>query len=231
MTVNAIAPGLTEVEATAYVPAERHEYYLQGRALTRAQVPDDVSGAGAVPVVRCRALRDRPVAAGQRRLRDELILSNSTRRKRWRMPISNANRGTSPRTRASRNGWTRASRASKRASYDWDALKFQADYDPKYRRAQMRYVGTGGTGVAKDVNTVPAGSFTFSTMVIPAGNIGPSHIHMDVEEMFFVIRGKMKVICEKDGETLGDHPRRPRSDLGAAGRVSRRRSTSATKTR
>ena len=35
--------------------------------------------------------------------------------------------------------------------YDWDALKFQADYDPKYRRAQMRYVGTGGTGVAKDV--------------------------------------------------------------------------------
>jgi len=85
--------------------------------------------------------------------------------------------------------------------YDWDALKFQADYDPKYRRAQMRYVGTGGTGVAKDMNTVPAGGFTFSTMVIPAGNIGPSHIHMDVEEIFFVLRGKMKVVCERDGET------------------------------
>ena len=84
---------------------------------------------------------------------------------------------------------------------DWDALKFQADYDPKYRRAQMRYVGTGGTGVAKDMNTVPAGGFTFSTMVIPAGNIGPSHIHTDVEEIFFVLRGKMKVICERDGET------------------------------
>jgi NAD(P)-dependent dehydrogenase (short-subunit alcohol dehydrogenase family) len=42
--VNAIAPGLTEVEATAYVPAERHEYYLKGRALNRAQVPDDVNG-------------------------------------------------------------------------------------------------------------------------------------------------------------------------------------------
>ncbi|EAY70726.1 hypothetical protein BDAG_03533 [Burkholderia dolosa AU0158] len=85
--------------------------------------------------------------------------------------------------------------------YDWDALKFQADYDPKYRRAQMRYVGTGGTGVAKDANTVPAGNFTFSTMVIPAGNVGPSHIHVDVEEIFFVLRGKMKVICERDGET------------------------------
>ena len=88
---------------------------------------------------------------------------------------------------------TRVARLETRR-YDWDALKFQADYDPKYRRAQMRYVGTGGTGVAKDVNTVPAGGFTFSTMVIPAGNIGPSHIHMDVEEIFFVLRGKMKVI-------------------------------------
>ncbi len=85
-------------------------------------------------------------------------------------------------------------------SYDWDALKFQADFDPKYRRAQMRYVGTGGTGVSKDSNTVPSGHFTFSTMVIPAGNIGPSHIHYDVEEIFFVIRGEMMVVCEKDGQ-------------------------------
>lgn len=91
-----------------------------------------------------------------------------------------------------------ARRASRR--YDWDALKFQADFDPKYRRAQMRYVGTGGTGVNADVNTVPAGHFTFSTMVIPAGNIGPSHIHYDVEEIFFVLRGQMKVVCEKDGQ-------------------------------
>jgi mannose-6-phosphate isomerase-like protein (cupin superfamily) len=94
---------------------------------------------------------------------------------------------------------TRVARKSTR-SYDWDALKFQADYDPKYRRAQMRYVGTGGTGVNKDTNTVPAAHFTFSTMVIPAGNIGPSHIHYDVEEIFFVMRGAMKVVCEKDGE-------------------------------
>ena len=84
--------------------------------------------------------------------------------------------------------------------YDWDALKFQADYDPKYRRAQMRYMGTGGTGVASDNNTIPAAHFTFSTMVIPAGHVGPSHIHYDVEEAFFVMRGKMKIVCEKDGE-------------------------------
>ncbi len=84
--------------------------------------------------------------------------------------------------------------------YDWDALKFQADFDPIYRRAQMRYVGTGATGVAKDANTVPSAHFTFSTMVIPAGGVGPSHIHYDVEEVFFVMRGKMKIVCEKDGQ-------------------------------
>ena len=44
-TVNAIAPGLTLVEATAYVPAERHSYYMQGRAVPRAQVPQDVTAA------------------------------------------------------------------------------------------------------------------------------------------------------------------------------------------
>jgi mannose-6-phosphate isomerase-like protein (cupin superfamily) len=102
---------------------------------------------------------------------------------------------------------SRVARKSTRR-YDWDALKFQADFDPRYRRAQMRYVGTGGTGVARDSNTVPSAHFTFSTMVIPAGNIGPSHIHYDVEEIFFVIRGVMQVVCEKDGQrweaTLGE---------------------------
>ena len=37
-------------------------------------------------------------------------------------------------------------------------------------------------------------------MVIPAGHEGPSHIHYDVEEVFFLLSGKMKVVCEKDGE-------------------------------
>lgn len=84
--------------------------------------------------------------------------------------------------------------------YDWDALKFQTQVDERYRRAQMRYMGTGATGVSSDSNTVPSAHFTFSTMVIPAGGIGPSHIHYDVEEVFFVLRGKMKIVIEKDGE-------------------------------
>jgi len=44
VTVNAVAPGLTVVEATEYVPVDRHQLYAGGRALTRAQVPDDVCG-------------------------------------------------------------------------------------------------------------------------------------------------------------------------------------------
>ncbi len=43
--VNAIAPGLTLVEATEYVPQARHDHYANGRAITRAQMPDDVTAA------------------------------------------------------------------------------------------------------------------------------------------------------------------------------------------
>ncbi|MBI3373665.1 MAG: SDR family oxidoreductase [Betaproteobacteria bacterium] len=45
ITVNAVAPGLTLVEATEYVPAERHRLYREGRAIGRAQMPEDVCGA------------------------------------------------------------------------------------------------------------------------------------------------------------------------------------------
>ncbi|MCW5300491.1 cupin domain-containing protein [Herbaspirillum lusitanum] len=94
---------------------------------------------------------------------------------------------------------SRVARLSTR-KYDWDALKFQADHDPKFRRAQMRYIGTGGTGVAVDANVIPSEHFTFSTMIIPAGHEGPPHLHIDVEEVFFVLRGKLKLVLEKDGE-------------------------------
>lgn len=45
ITVNAIAPGLTLVEATQYVPEHRHRLYVDQRALQRDQLPEDVSGA------------------------------------------------------------------------------------------------------------------------------------------------------------------------------------------
>ncbi|TNF18983.1 MAG: cupin domain-containing protein [Rhodobacteraceae bacterium] len=86
---------------------------------------------------------------------------------------------------------------------DWNALKFQADHDPKYKRAQMRYIGTGATGVSSDDNVVPAENFTFSTMVLPAGCEGPLHIHRDAEEVFFILKGhKIRLFIEHQGETV-----------------------------
>ena len=83
--------------------------------------------------------------------------------------------------------------------YDWNALKFQADYDPKNRRAQMRYIGTGATGVANDTNTVQADHFTFSTMVLPSKCEGPLHLHDDVEEVFFMLKGQITLMIQ-DGD-------------------------------
>ncbi len=45
ITVNSVAPGLTLVEATQYVPEHRHRLYKEQRALQRDQTPDDVSGS------------------------------------------------------------------------------------------------------------------------------------------------------------------------------------------
>ena len=85
--------------------------------------------------------------------------------------------------------------------YDFNALKFQADYDPKYRRAQVRYLGTGAAGVTSDMNVVPAENFTFSTMLLPGGCEGPLHVHHDVEEVFFMLRGKVTLFMEHEGKT------------------------------
>ena len=45
ISVNAVAPGLTVVEATESVPKERHDLYVKGRAMPRAQEAEDVVGA------------------------------------------------------------------------------------------------------------------------------------------------------------------------------------------
>ncbi|MDI9333255.1 MAG: SDR family oxidoreductase [Cytophagales bacterium] len=45
ITVNAIAPGLTVGESTAYVPEARHAYYKNGRAIQREQTADDITAS------------------------------------------------------------------------------------------------------------------------------------------------------------------------------------------
>ncbi|MFD1459480.1 cupin domain-containing protein [Scopulibacillus daqui] len=83
---------------------------------------------------------------------------------------------------------------------DWDVLSFQEKIDPKYRRAQIRYIGGGGTGQHNDQNVIKSDHFTLSTMLLPPGSEGPLHLHHDVEEVFFVIKGKITAIVENEGE-------------------------------
>jgi len=90
---------------------------------------------------------------------------------------------------------------------DWNVLKFQEEIDPKYKRAQMRYIGRGATANA-DPDIITGEHFTLSTMVLPAGSVGPLHLHDDVEEVFFILKGQniTAMIQEDDDSEILDIP-------------------------
>lgn len=83
---------------------------------------------------------------------------------------------------------------------DWNVLKFQEEIDPSYRRAQMRYIGRGATA-NNDANVIAAEHFTLSTMVLPPGCVGPLHLHDDVEEVFFILKGNVKALIQPDSNS------------------------------
>ena len=75
---------------------------------------------------------------------------------------------------------------------DWDAF---ADARVEgYRRAQHRFIGFGASGKA-DGNYIPAEHFTLSIMFVPPGQGNAAHTH-EVEEVFFILEGKVKVFFE-----------------------------------
>ncbi|MGI9595874.1 MAG: cupin domain-containing protein [Acidimicrobiales bacterium] len=77
---------------------------------------------------------------------------------------------------------------------DWDTLAFQTKAGDEFRRAQIRYMGSGGTGDHEaDGRILQADHFTFSNMMLPPGAEGPEHNHHDVEEAFFVLEGTLEV--------------------------------------
>ncbi|ROO89069.1 quercetin dioxygenase-like cupin family protein [Actinocorallia herbida] len=76
---------------------------------------------------------------------------------------------------------------------DFDTLKFQTKAGEKFRRGQVRYIGSGATGNHEgDQTIIPSDHFTFSNMILPAGCVGPEHTHPDVEEAFFVLEGRVE---------------------------------------
>ena len=77
---------------------------------------------------------------------------------------------------------------------DWDTLGFQAEKGgDRFKRAQIRYIGSGATGDhSNDSRALPSEHFTFSNMRLPVGAVGPEHTHHDVEEVFYVLEGKLE---------------------------------------
>lgn len=78
---------------------------------------------------------------------------------------------------------------------DWHAFA-DADIDGN-RRAQYRFVGAGASGKHAAEGIIPAQGFTVSIMEVPPGEGNAAHTH-EVEEVFFVLKGKLTVFLDDD---------------------------------
>ena len=78
---------------------------------------------------------------------------------------------------------------------DWEA--FEDAKTEGYKRAQMRFIGGGGSGKHEDSKAVPPRGFTLSIMFVNPGQGNAAHTH-EVEEVFFVLQGLLDVFLEDD---------------------------------
>ncbi len=83
---------------------------------------------------------------------------------------------------------------------DWDAFPASRGY-PELDRAQIRYIGAGGSPKIDDPGTLKPEHFTLSMVMQPVGKYGASHAH-EVEEAFLVLDGVLTVGWEWDGEVI-----------------------------
>jgi len=76
-------------------------------------------------------------------------------------------------------------------TFDWDAFPASCGI-PDLSRAQLRYVGAGGSPKVNDPSTLKAQHFTFSLVNQPVGKFAASHAH-EVVEHFFILQGVLTV--------------------------------------
>lgn len=76
-------------------------------------------------------------------------------------------------------------------TFDWDAFPASRGF-PDLTRAQLRYVGAGGSPKSNDPNTLKAEHFTFSLVNQPVGKFAASHAH-EVVEHFFILQGVLTI--------------------------------------
>lgn len=84
--------------------------------------------------------------------------------------------------------------------FDWDAFPSNAGF-PELARAQMRYIGAGGSPKVGDGTTLPADNFTLSLIYKEPGKYAACHRH-EIEESFLIIDGTLVVGWERDGEVV-----------------------------
>ncbi len=80
---------------------------------------------------------------------------------------------------------------------DWDAFPANRGL-PELARAQIRYIGAGGSPKHDDPNTLPAEHFTLSLIYQEPGKYAAVHKH-EVEEAFFVLQGVLTVTWDVEG--------------------------------
>ena len=85
-------------------------------------------------------------------------------------------------------------------SWDWDAFPANSGY-PELERAQMRYVGAGGSPKTDDRSTLPPGAFTCSLIFQEPGRKASTH-HHKIEELFFVHRGNLTMSWQFGDEVV-----------------------------
>ncbi len=82
---------------------------------------------------------------------------------------------------------------------DWSVFGFETAKDPRYARAQRRYLGASGSVDPADLRgSIPATAFTMSIQTMPPGNRIPVHCH-ETEEVFFILAGACLVRAWENG--------------------------------
>jgi mannose-6-phosphate isomerase-like protein (cupin superfamily) len=82
--------------------------------------------------------------------------------------------------------------------WDWDAFPASRGY-PELARAQMRYIGSGGSPKTNDETTLAPRHFTTSLLYQDPDRYAAVHTH-EIEEIFLVHEGRMVVSWDYDGE-------------------------------
>jgi mannose-6-phosphate isomerase-like protein (cupin superfamily) len=83
--------------------------------------------------------------------------------------------------------------------WDWNAFPANDGF-PELERAQMRYIGSGGSP-KDDASSLPAGAFSCSLIFQEPGRKASVH-HHKIEELFFVHAGSLTMTWQFGDETL-----------------------------